>query len=198
VAESPVTSDRVWTIPNLLSFVRLALVPVFVVLVVLKVDAVAVVVLVVSGATDYLDGWIARRWGQVTRIGALLDPVADRLFILTTLLGLAYRHVIPWWLVAALLLRDLVIVGSLALLTPEERRPLEVNYIGKAATASLLYAFPFLLLGHFHGTVPDIGQQIGWGFALWGTGLYWWSAVIYVRNVFIVRAARPATVRQPV
>jgi cardiolipin synthase len=210
VVDSPVTSDqphdqphdqlsdRIWTVPNLLSIVRLVLLPVFAVLIVLKVDTAAIVVLVISGATDYLDGMIARRWGQVTRIGALLDPAADRLYILTTLLGLAYRHVIPWWLVGLLVVRDLILAVSLLLLTPAERRPLEVNYIGKAATASLLYAFPLLLLGHFHGTAPDIARAIGWAFAWWGTGLYYWAGMIYLRNVLTVRSRRGTTVGQVV
>ncbi len=188
----PVVSDRVWTLPNALSFGRLLLVPVFAVLIFGKHDAAAIVVLMVSGFTDYLDGWLARRWGQVTRIGALLDPAADRLYILTTLLGLAYRDVIPWWLVAVLVARDVVLAVSLLLLTPAEREPLEVNFLGKAATANLLYAFPLLLLGNSDSTAGQIAQPIGWAFAWWGTSLYWWAGFIYLRAVAAVRARRPS------
>jgi cardiolipin synthase len=186
----PTVSDRVLTIPNALSFVRLLLVPVFAVLILFKDDWAAVAVLMISGFTDYLDGWLARRWGQVTRIGQLLDPLADRLYILTTLLGLAYRDILPWWLVAVLIARDAAVAASLALLTPDERRPLEVNYLGKAATANLLYAFPLLLLGHMSGTPGDIARPVGWAFAWWGTGLYWWSGIVYIRQAFAVRAGR--------
>jgi cardiolipin synthase len=190
VGGDPVVSDRVLTIPNALSFGRLLLVPVFAVLIVLSYDWAAIGVLMVSGYTDYLDGTLARRWGQVTRIGQLLDPLADRLYILTTLLGLAYRDVLPWWLVIVLIARDAAITVSLLLLTPAERRPLEVNFLGKAATANLLYAFPLLLLGHMSGTPGDIAQPIGWAFAWWGTGLYWWSGMIYLRQVATVRGRR--------
>jgi cardiolipin synthase len=192
VGGDPAVSDRVLTIPNMLSFVRLLLVPVFAVLIIFKVDWAAIVVLMISGFTDYLDGSLARRWRQVTRIGQLLDPLADRLYILTTLLGLAYRGIVPWWLVAVLILRDAVLAVSLLLLTPAEREPLEVNYLGKAATANLLYAFPLLLLGNYEGTAGNIAQPIGWAFALWGTGLYWWSGIIYLRQVVGVRSARLA------
>jgi cardiolipin synthase (CMP-forming) len=188
----PVVSDRVLTIPNVLSFVRLLLVPVFAVLIVLEFDLAAVGVLMVSGYTDYLDGWLARRWGQVTRIGQLLDPLADRLYILTTLLGLAYRDIVPWWLVILLIARDAALTVSLLALTPAERSPLEVNFLGKAATANLLYAFPLLLLGNADNTAGDIAQPIGWAFAWWGTGLYWWSGIIYLRQVAAVRARRAA------
>jgi cardiolipin synthase (CMP-forming) len=192
VGGDPMVSDRVLTIPNMLSVVRLLLVPVFAVLIVLKFDLAAIAVLMISGFTDYLDGTLARRWRQVTRIGQLLDPLADRLYILTTLLGLAYRDIVPWWLVAALIARDAVLGVSLLLLTPAEREPLEVKFLGKAATACLLYAFPILLLGHSDGTAGSIAQPIGWAFAWWGTGLYWWSGIIYLRTVADVRAARSA------
>ncbi len=185
-----VVSDRVLTIPNVLSFARLLLVPGFAVLIFLEYDFAAIVVLMVSGYTDYLDGWLARRWGQVTRIGQLLDPLADRLYILTTLLGLAYRDIVPWWLVLLLIARDATLTVSLLGLTAAERNPLEVNFLGKAATASLLYAFPLLLLGNSANTAGEIAMPIGWAFAWWGTGLYWWSGMIYLRQVASVRARR--------
>jgi cardiolipin synthase (CMP-forming) len=188
----PVVSDRVLTIPNVLSFIRLLLVPVFAVLIILEFDLAAVAVLMISGYTDYLDGWLARKWGQVTRIGQLLDPLADRLYILTTLLGLAYRDVVPWWLVILLIARDVALTFSLLALTAAERSPLEVNFLGKAATANLLYAFPLLLLGNADNIAGDIAQPIGWAFAWWGTGLYWWSGIIYLRQVAAVRARRSA------
>jgi cardiolipin synthase len=192
VGGGPAVSNRVLTIPNVLSFARLLLVPVFAVLIVLEYDWAAIAVLMISGYTDYLDGTLARRWGQVTRIGQLLDPLADRLYILTTLLGLAYRDIVPWWLVLLLLARDVALAVSLLALTPAERSPLEVNFLGKAATANLLYAFPLLLLGHAANTAGDIALPIGWAFAWWGTGLYWWSGMIYLRQVAAVRARRPA------
>src|SRR3954471_11847494 len=122
-------SDRILTIPNVLSMIRLLLVPVFAVLIVLEYDWAAVAVLMFSGFSDYLDGTLARRWRQVTRIGQMLDPLADRLYILTTLLGLAYRDVVPWWLVLLLIARDLSTILFLASLTALERAPLEVSFL---------------------------------------------------------------------
>nr|WP_269326790.1 CDP-alcohol phosphatidyltransferase family protein [Kineosporia mesophila] len=174
----------------MLSFGRLMLVPVFAVLIVVGQNGWAIAVLMISGFTDYLDGNLARRWGQTTRLGQMLDPIADRLYILTTLLGLAYREVIPWWLVLLLIARDAVLVCSLLLMTPDERRPLEVSFLGKAATACLLYAFPLLLLGDFDGGVADVAQPVGWAFAWWGTSLYWWSALLYLRQASAVLARR--------
>ncbi|MCE0539485.1 CDP-alcohol phosphatidyltransferase family protein [Kineosporia rhizophila] len=197
MGENPVGGTRVLNIPNLLSFGRLLLVPVFAVLIVVDHVGWAVVVLMVSGFTDYLDGNLARRWGQTTRLGQILDPIADRLFILTTLLGLAYRDVIPWWLVLLLIARDAVLVGSLLLMTHEERRPLEVSFLGKAATANLLYAFPLLLLGDIDGRAGDVAMTVGWAFAWWGTALYWWSALIYLRQAAAVMARRDQLTRRP-
>ncbi|MFI7589268.1 CDP-alcohol phosphatidyltransferase family protein [Spongisporangium articulatum] len=177
-----VVGDRLLTIPNVLSLLRLVLVPVFAVLIVTEHDWLALVVLMVSGWTDYFDGWLARRWGQITRFGALLDPLADRLYIFVTLLGLAYREIVPWWLVGLLVLRDAVLTGSLLVLRRAGHEPLPVNLIGKAATFNLLYAFPLLLLGHVDGLVGDVSKPIGWAFAWWGAGLYVWSAVIYLRQ----------------
>ena len=176
-------SDRILTVPNALSVLRLALVPVFFWLILTRRDGAAIVVLVVSGATDYLDGALARRWGQVTRLGQLLDPFADRLYILSTLLGLAWRDVIPWWLVIALVARDLVLAATVPVLASRGYGPLPVHLLGKAATFNLLYAFPLLLLAEVGGTVGAIARPIGWAFAWWGLLLYWWTAWLYLRQV---------------
>lgn len=185
--------ERIVTIPNALSLLRLVLVPVFAVLIVTRYDWLALAVLLVSGWTDYLDGLLARRWGQITRLGQLLDPLADRLYIFVTLLGLAYRDIVPWWLVGLLALRDAVLTLALLLLRRAGQQPLPVTLIGKAATFNLLYAFPLLLLGHARGHVGDVALPIGWAFAGWGTGLYLWSAVIYLRQTgaVLVRARQP-------
>jgi cardiolipin synthase len=193
VAAQPAVSDRVVTIPNLLSFLRLVLVPVFAWLIVTEQDGAALAVLMVSGFTDWLDGTLARRWGQISRIGQLLDPLADRLSILSTLLGLAYRDVIPWWLVVLLVSRDVVLAFTVPVLARHGYGPLPVHFLGKAATFNLLYAFPLLLLGEWDGLVGDVAKPVGWAFAWWGTALYWWAGVLYVRQVRdIVTAERQA------
>lgn len=176
-------SDRVLTVPNMLSILRLLLVPVFAVLILTERDAAAIAVLMASGFTDYLDGTLARRWGQESRLGQLLDPAADRLYILTTLLGLAYRDVLPWWLVGALVARDLLLTATLPVLASHGHGPLQVSFLGKAATFNLLYAFPLVLLGAGDGALASVAGPIGWAFAWWGTALYWWTALAYLRQV---------------
>jgi cardiolipin synthase len=182
-AGEQVVSNRVWTIPNALSLLRLVLVPVFAVLIVQGHDGWALVVLAVSGASDYLDGNLARRWNQVTRTGQLLDPFADRLYILTTLLGLAYRELVPWWLVVVLIARDLTMVATLPVLARLGHSALPVHFLGKAGTFCLLYAFPLLLLGELSPTLSLVAGALGWAFALWGTGLYWWAGILYLQQV---------------
>ena len=173
-------SDRVWTLPNILSASRLVGVPVFLWAILAHHDALALVTLALSGVTDYLDGKIARHYGLVSRLGQLLDPVADRLYIATTLFGLAWREIIPWWLVAALLGREVVVGLGLLAIRRYGQVGLPVHFIGKAATFSLLYAFPLLLLGDGTSTFAHIALPMGWGFAWWGTVLYWVAGVMYL------------------
>ncbi|KHL11085.1 cardiolipin synthase [Mumia flava] len=177
-------SDRVFTIPNLLSMARLLGVPVFLWLVLVpEADVLALTVLVVSGFTDYLDGYLARRLGQTSKLGAILDPVADRLYILAVVVGLALREIIPWWLAILLPLRDVLLFGLVPFLRTRGYSSLPVHFLGKAATAGLLYAFPLLLLGDDTGTVADLAKVFGWAFAIWGVALYWWAGLLYVWQV---------------
>ena len=184
--------DRVATLPNALSALRLALVPVFFWLVLGHRDGWALGVLAVSGFTDYLDGDLARRWNQVSRLGQLLDPVADRLYILATLVGLAWRDVVPWWLLVLVVGRDLVLSFTIPALARYGYGPLPVHFLGKAATFCLLYAFPLLLLAQIGGPVAEAALVLGWAFAWWGTGLYWWAGWLYLRQVREVLAAARA------
>ncbi|HST49405.1 CDP-alcohol phosphatidyltransferase family protein [Jatrophihabitans sp.] len=171
----------VLTVPNLLSFSRLLGVPLFLWLLLgPHADALALLVLVISGITDWADGVLARRFDQMSRLGALLDPVADRLYILATLVGLVLRHIIPPELAVLIIGRDLVLVGTLPALRRRGLTGLPVHYLGKAATFNLLYAFPLLLLGSHEGTLGDVAKPIAWAFTLWGTGLYLWSAGLYL------------------
>ncbi|MBZ5734042.1 CDP-alcohol phosphatidyltransferase family protein [Nocardioides sp. TRM66260-LWL] len=177
-------STRVWTLPNVLSGVRLLGVPLFLWLVLgPEADVLALLVLVASGVTDFLDGWLARRWDQTTALGQLLDPIADRLYILAVVVGLGLREVIPWWLAIALPLRDLLMWGLVPLLRTRGLSSLPVHFLGKAATFNLLYAFPLLLLGDGTGAVAEVARVVGWAFALWGVGLYWWAGVLYAAQV---------------
>jgi cardiolipin synthase (CMP-forming) len=174
--------DRVLTIPNALSVARLLGVPLFLWLVLgPKADAWAVALLIASAVTDWLDGKIARALNQQSRLGEALDPAADRLYIAATLVGLAVRGIIPWWLVALLAAREVIVAAALGVLRLRVGfGTLRVSFAGKTATLCLLYAFPLLLLGAYAGTWAEIARVIGWAFAIWGTALYWWAAVLYL------------------
>jgi cardiolipin synthase (CMP-forming) len=173
---------RVLTIPNALSVARLLGVPVFLWLVLgPKADAWAVALLIASAASDWLDGKIARALNQQSRLGEALDPAADRLYIAATLVGLAVRGIIPWWLVALLAAREVIVAAALGVLRLRVGfGTLQVSFAGKTATLCLLYAFPLLLLGAYAGTWAEIARVIGWAFAIWGTALYWWAAILYL------------------
>ncbi|HVX53341.1 CDP-alcohol phosphatidyltransferase family protein [Nocardioides sp.] len=173
-------TDRIWTIPNALSALRLVGVAAFLWLVLGPHDDLAAfVVLVASGVTDWLDGYLARRLGQHSALGELLDPVADRLYILAVVVGLALRHVIPWWLAVLLPLRDVLMWALVPVLRTRGYSALPVHFLGKAATFSLLYAFPLLLLSDGDGVLPMLARVLGWSFALWGIVLYWWAGLLY-------------------
>ena len=188
-------TDRVLTVPNVLSALRLLGVPLFLWLVMTERDGLAVAVLMVSGFTDWLDGLIARRWNQMSRIGALLDPAADRLYILATLVGLTVRDIVPLWLTLLLVGRDVVLAGFLPVLRRHGYGPLPVHFLGKAATFNLLSGFPLLLLGGGDSIVSQVAHAFGWAFAIWGTVLYWLAGVFYAVQVRQVIAADAATER---
>ncbi len=175
----------------MLSFIRLALVPLFLYLIISAQDALALVVLIVSSLSDYLDGVIARRFNQITRLGQLLDPAADRLFIFAALIGLAARNVIPWWLFFVIVAREIMLVVLGLISANYGFGPLPVHHLGKVATAALFYALPILMLGQAFPTVAWVTDPIGWAFALWGAFLYWWAGFIYVaQSVRISRLSR--------
>ncbi len=176
-------SDRILTVPNALSMLRLLGVPVFLWLILgPRADGWALLLLVASGATDYLDGYIARRYGQASRLGALLDPVADRLYILATLVGLVLRGIVPWWFAAAIVLRDVLLASLVPVLRRYGYLALPVHFMGKAATFNLLYAFPLLLLGDATGRLASVALVFGWAFAIWGFALYWWAGFLYAQQ----------------
>jgi cardiolipin synthase (CMP-forming) len=182
--------DRVFTVPNAISVARLAGVPVFLWLVLVpQADWWAVGLLIAAGLSDWLDGKLARAWNQQSRLGQVLDPAADRLYIAATLIALAVRAIIPWWLVAVLVSRELMLGVALLVLRRHDFGPLQVSFLGKAATLCLLYAFPLLFLGSHAGPAALAARVTGWAFAIWGSALYWWAAALYLVQARQVIAA---------
>lgn len=189
-------SNRIWTIPNLLSALRLAGVPLFLYWVLdTHQDGRAILLLMAAGASDYFDGKIARRFGQSSRLGQLLDPAADRLYILATLLALVARDGLPLWWALALIGRDVALAFTIPILRRHGYGPLPVHFLGKAATFNLLYAFPMLLaaLPGRHDLLATVFRPLGWAFAAWGSTLYWWAGILYVVHLRqLLRAERAA------
>jgi cardiolipin synthase len=189
-------ASRVLTVPNLLSILRLCLLPVFLWLLLgPEKDGLAAAVLMFMGVSDFLDGYLARKLDHTSKLGTVLDPVADRLYILATVIGLGLREIIPLWLVVLLPARDLFLWVLVPFLRTRGYTALPVHFLGKAATAALLYAFPLLLLGDGESGFALVCRVFGWAFAIWGTGMYWWAGLLYAYQVQRLLAT---TERRPV
>jgi cardiolipin synthase len=190
--QSSVTNSN-WTIPNALSGLRLLGVPVFFWLIVgPESDGLALAILIVSSFTDWLDGYLARRLNQFSRLGELLDPLADRLYVVAALAALYIRDLLPIWVVALLILRDVLMSLLLLYLKRFAITGVPVNFVGKAATMNLLYALPLVLMGSFSGVVGQLAHVFGWAFLIWGITMYWYAGVLYFRQVFEMRRAQNA------
>ena len=173
--------DRILTLPNLITVVRLACLPWFAWLLLSQHDRVgAAVLLAMLGATDWVDGWIARTFDQVSTVGKVLDPVADRALFFTTIVVLVIDGGAPRWFCAAVFARELVISVATLVLAALGARRIDVTWYGKAGTFGLMFAFPFFLLGSstwaFHGPA----EAAAWVFGLPGLALSYWAAVLYV------------------
>ncbi len=175
---------RILTVPNLVSFARLLGVPIFLWLFLgTHEDGWAVIVLVLGGFSDWVDGFLARRLHQVSRLGELMDPLADRLYIFATLVALTIRGVVPVWFAAALVAREIMLAVCLLVLRRHGYGPPPVHYLGKAATFILLGAFPILLLAFAVPSQAGWAYPVGWGLGWWGLVLYWLAGAIYVNQV---------------
>lgn len=187
--EHPDRSDAVWTVPNALSVARLLLIPVFVWLLLVEESAGwAFVVLFVSGVTDWLDGKLARWLGQSSKLGALLDPAADRLYVIVIPVCFGIAGYVPWWLIGTIIGRDVLLFLTAPLLSSRGVTALPTLYVGKAATFALMSSFPWLLAGHIDGVIGTITFPIGWAFLIWGVAMYVWSLILYwIQTVAVVR-----------
>jgi len=180
----PVVSDRILTVPNVLSFLRLLGVPLFLYLLIgPEYDGWALIVLMVSAITDWADGKLARLLNQYSRLGALLDPAADRLYILAALIGFVIRGFIPWWVAALIIGRDVLLAATLPVLRRYGFTALPVHYLGKAATFCLFYGLPMLLLAQGDSVISQIALPTSYAFIAWGTVMYLWAGVIYFRQL---------------
>lgn len=175
-------TNAVVTLPNAVSFLRLLTVPVFAWLIIAGNDVAALVLLIVFGATDWIDGFLARRLKQRSPLGAKLDPVADRLYILAALIALVARGIVAPYFLVILVARDVM----LALLVPALKRhgvvSLPVNWVGKAGTMLLLMAFPLILVGSPASLGWAWAHWTGWAFGWAGAVAYWAAGLLYVRE----------------
>jgi CDP-diacylglycerol--glycerol-3-phosphate 3-phosphatidyltransferase len=184
--------DRLLTVPNVLSGIRLALIPVFIyLLLVAHANAWAVAILMFSGASDWADGKIARLLNQSSKLGELLDPAVDRLYMVTVPIVFALRGIVPWWIIGVMLARDVLLAAEVPLLRTRGFTALPVLYVGKAATFSLMSAFPLILLGQWDALWSRVVLACGWAFLIWGLYMYLWSFVLYAVQVVLVMRRMP-------
>ena len=190
---SSTVSTRIVTIPNILSLFRLLLIPVFFVLLLTGHLGWALVLIAVSAITDFVDGYVARHFNQVTRLGQLLDPAADRLFILTTLIGLGWVGVLPWWFIAVIVARDVLLLVLGVVLANHRFGPLPVHHLGKMGTFAILFTMPVLLLAAAFPETAWLALPVGWAAGIWGVFLYWWAGVAYaLQAARMIREVRGA------
>ncbi|MFZ2239778.1 MAG: CDP-alcohol phosphatidyltransferase family protein [Gordonia amarae] len=191
-APAPADGSRILTVPNALSVLRLLLIPIFVwLLLVAEADGWALTILFVSGASDWLDGKLARLLDQSSRLGELLDPAADRLYVVIIPLAFGFREILPWWLIGVIIARDVLLFATAPLLRSRGHLALPTLYIGKAATFALMSAFPWLLAGQLDSVVGTVCYPIGWAFLIWGVGMYVWTFLLYwYQTILVVRQPR--------
>jgi cardiolipin synthase len=175
--------QTVWTIPNAVSFSRLLglpLIPYFAL--VLENDFAAFLVFAIASITDWLDGWLARKLNQYSDLGAQLDPIADRLYIIVALVVLVMRGLLPWWMVAIIFLRDVFMLMHQIQIRRAGFSPQPVHYLGKAGTLMILYAVPFIFLGQIDTPITLLGKWVGYAFFIWGIFTYWYAGFLYRRQ----------------
>ena len=173
--------DRILTVPNVITVVRLCLLPVFVWLLFGRDDrASAAWLLAALGSTDFFDGWIARRFNQVSNLGKILDPVADRLLFFVGVGGIVVDGSVPTWLAVVVLVREAMVAGATLSLAAMGVRRIDVTWFGKAYTLLLMISFPLFLASHSTLSWHRGAGTTAWALAVPGVVLAWYSAALYV------------------
>ena len=181
LAEPPPGDDRVLTVPNAISVGRLACVPLFLWLLFGAEERLAAAILLaVLGATDWVDGWIARRFDQVSTVGKILDPTADRIMLLTAIVSIAVDGSVPWWFAAAALGRELAISLVALLLGALGARRIDVTWWGKTGTFLLMFSFPLFLSSHADWGLADPARVLAWACGIPGVLIAYYAAAGYV------------------
>jgi len=179
--EAPGASTAVLTVPNVISFARLATVPFFLWLWFAGSKEVAVVIYAIGASSDFVDGFVARRTGAISELGKVLDPLADRVFILALAVALVGDGTLPWPLAVAVIGRDVAILSLYPLVQRRGVPKIAVNFVGKSATASLFLGLTWLAISQTEYDWADVGQEVGVAFVVLGALLYWAAGAMYAR-----------------
>ncbi|TFH20328.1 MAG: CDP-alcohol phosphatidyltransferase family protein [Acidimicrobiales bacterium] len=177
--------DGVWTVPNLLTLLRLLCLPVFLyVLFGLDNQVAAALILGALSATDWVDGYLARRLGQVSEFGKVFDPTVDRLLFIVAITAIIIDGAIPLWFALAVLAREVLVGLMMAIATVVYKMPrFDVNYLGKVATALLMFAVPGFLIGSSGESYADFFQVVAWILGIPGLILSYWTGIAYIPQV---------------
>jgi cardiolipin synthase (CMP-forming) len=191
--------DRIFTVPNVITLVRLLCIPLFVWLLFgAHRQTAAAVLLALLGATDWVDGFVARRYGQVSTFGKVLDPTADRILVGTAVISILIYGAVPLWFGIATIAREVLVSAMVLLLAAMGAARIDVLWVGKAGTFGLMFAYPTFLLGDGTAGWQEPIRVIAWVTGLIGLALAWWAAGSYIaparRALREGRAARRSTV----
>jgi cardiolipin synthase (CMP-forming) len=186
--------DRIATVPNLLSLLRILLIPLFVWLILGEgTEAAGLILLCAVVATDWVDGYIARHTGQVSNLGKVLDPLADRLAIAAGLIAVVIAGAFPLWAALLVLVRDAAVLVVVAVLLVRARIRIDVRWIGKAATLALMAGIPLVSWAGFDLPGAEVTRVVGWILYAVGIVLYYaatWEYAVDIRAALRERADR--------
>ena len=172
---------RPFTVPNAVTIIRLACVPLFVWLLFAEDDRfVAALLLGALGATDWVDGWLARRLDQVSEFGKILDPTADRILMVTAIIAMWIDGSVPWWFAAVTLVREVLVSLAALILGALGAARIDVTWWGKTGTFFLMFAYPLLLGGASNVSGHEILTVLGWLCGIPGLAIAWFAAWGYV------------------